>query len=173
MPAAHHLQQTDMDACCELCKKHETCNVYVYCYLETGCGDQPKGTCWLKNAHSLNLARPVGSRRPNLGWSSAVVALRSVHEAAMADQRVAQRAEDARLAALRTNESLPLVFLDVAIAGKPAGRIEMALFTDVAPRAAENFRQLCTGEKGIVPEGKEGAGQPYHFKVCVVGEWMS
>lgn len=42
------------------------------------------------------------------------------------------------------------VFFDVAIAGKPVGRIVMALFMEAAPRAAENFRQLCTGEKGRV-----------------------
>ena len=59
------------------------------------------------------------------------------------------------------------VFFDVAIAGKPVGRIVMALFMDAAPRAAENFRALCTGEKGVVPEGREGGGKPYHFKVSV------
>ncbi|KAL1519351.1 hypothetical protein AB1Y20_022877 [Prymnesium parvum] len=39
-------------------------------------------------------------------------------------------------------------FLDVSIGGTPAGRIVVDLFGDVAPRAAENFRALCTGEKG-------------------------
>ena len=42
------------------------------------------------------------------------------------------------------------------------------LFTDASPRAAENFRRLCTGERGIAPPGSEGAGRPYHFKVCCV-----
>ena len=35
---------------------------------------------------------------------------------------------------------LQLVFLDVEIKKKPVGRIEMVLFSDVSPRAAENFR---------------------------------
>jgi hypothetical protein len=35
---------------------------------------------------------------------------------------------------------LQLVFLDVEIKQKPVGRIEMVLFSDVSPRAAENFR---------------------------------
>jgi peptidyl-prolyl isomerase H (cyclophilin H) len=35
---------------------------------------------------------------------------------------------------------LPLVFFDVTIKGQPAGRIEMVLFSDIAPRSAENFR---------------------------------
>jgi peptidyl-prolyl isomerase H (cyclophilin H) len=34
----------------------------------------------------------------------------------------------------------------VSIGGVHAGRIKMELFADVAPKTAENFRQLCTGE---------------------------
>ncbi|XP_024018859.1 peptidyl-prolyl cis-trans isomerase CYP63 isoform X2 [Morus notabilis] len=41
------------------------------------------------------------------------------------------------------------VFLDVSINGDPAERIVIELFADVVPRTAENFRALCTGEKGI------------------------
>lgn len=35
---------------------------------------------------------------------------------------------------------LQLVFLDVEIKQRRAGRIEMVLFPDISPRAAENFR---------------------------------
>ncbi|KAF9584383.1 Tuberous sclerosis 2-like protein [Lunasporangiospora selenospora] len=42
----------------------------------------------------------------------------------------------------------PRVFFDVSIDNAPAGRIIMELRKDVAPRTAENFRALCTGEKG-------------------------
>eukprot|EP00898_Chlorokybus_atmophyticus_P006325 jgi/Chlat1/6694/Chrsp49S06168 len=100
-------------------------------------------------------------------------------------------------------------YFDIEINGKPIGRIVFELYTDISPRAAENFRALCTGEslltassdchkhtvglsrhvspcsrtsccmclhlmspsacqgeKGTVPNepGREGAGQPYHFK---------
>jgi cyclophilin family peptidyl-prolyl cis-trans isomerase len=41
----------------------------------------------------------------------------------------------------------PVVFFDIAIGGAPAGRIEMTLRKDIAPRTVENFRALCTGEK--------------------------
>ncbi|CAI5481768.1 unnamed protein product [Closterium sp. Yama58-4] len=48
----------------------------------------------------------------------------------------------------------PRVFFDVTIGGAPAGRIEMELFADVTPKTAENFRCLCTGEKGVGRSGK-------------------
>ena len=61
---------------------------------------------------------------------------------------------------------MQLVYFDVTISGQAVGRIEMVLFTDVSPRAAENFRQLCTGESGVVPAepGREGGGVKRHFK---------
>ncbi|XP_066149736.1 peptidyl-prolyl cis-trans isomerase G [Euwallacea fornicatus] len=40
-------------------------------------------------------------------------------------------------------------FFDVAIGGLSCGRIVFELFTDVTPKTAENFRALCTGEKGL------------------------
>merc|ERR1719352_1178304 len=53
----------------------------------------------------------------------------------------------------------PIVFFDMSIGGQPAGRIEMTLRADVVPKTAENFRCLCTGEKGTGRSGK-----PLHFK---------
>merc|ERR1711965_429332 len=41
------------------------------------------------------------------------------------------------------------VFFDMAIGGAAAGRIEIELRDDVVPKTAENFRALCTGEKGF------------------------
>jgi hypothetical protein len=38
----------------------------------------------------------------------------------------------------------PVVFFDVAIGGRPAGRIEMTLRADVCPRTVENFRYAQT-----------------------------
>ncbi|ORZ30015.1 cyclophilin-like domain-containing protein [Catenaria anguillulae PL171] len=43
----------------------------------------------------------------------------------------------------------PKVFLDVAIGGVKAGRMTFELFADTVPRTANNFRALCTGEKGF------------------------
>jgi cyclophilin family peptidyl-prolyl cis-trans isomerase len=45
----------------------------------------------------------------------------------------------------------PVVFFDVAIAGRRIGRVEFTLRADVVPRTAENFRCLCTGEFSFLP----------------------
>lgn len=45
--------------------------------------------------------------------------------------------------------SNPRVYFDVEADGAPIGRIVMELAADVVPRTAENFRALCTGEKGF------------------------
>jgi len=51
------------------------------------------------------------------------------------------------------------VFFDITIGGQPAGRVTFELYNDIVPKTAENFRALCTGEKGV---GK--AGKPLHYK---------
>ncbi|KAJ3013576.1 hypothetical protein HKX48_005662 [Thoreauomyces humboldtii] len=43
----------------------------------------------------------------------------------------------------------PKVFFDIAADSQPLGRVVMELRADVAPKTAENFRALCTGEKGF------------------------
>ena len=51
----------------------------------------------------------------------------------------------------RVGSGLPRVWLDVSIGGVRSGRLVLELFADRVPRTAENFRCLCTGEKGLSP----------------------
>ena len=56
--------------------------------------------------------------------------------------------------------SNPKVFLDLEIGTRPLGRLVIELFANVTPKTAENFRALCTGERGNSPISHK----PLHYK---------
>lgn len=63
------------------------------------------------------------------------------------------------------------VFFEVAVDGKNIGRIEFGLFGDQVPKTADNFRAICTGEKGVGKSGKKlhYKDSPFHR---VIPEFM-
>jgi len=75
-----------------------------------------------------------------------------------------------------TTTTRPVVFMDINIGETPAGRLKMELFSDIVPKTAENFRQLCTGEYRVNsrPQGYKNA--TFHRVVpnfmCQGGDFM-
>lgn len=43
----------------------------------------------------------------------------------------------------------PKVFLEIAINKKKIGKMTFELFANKVPKTAENFRAICTGERGV------------------------
>ncbi|XP_035173062.1 E3 SUMO-protein ligase RanBP2-like [Oxyura jamaicensis] len=48
-----------------------------------------------------------------------------------------------------SKDTNPVVYFEVSADDKPLGRVTMELFSNIVPQTAENFRALCTGEKGF------------------------
>ncbi|XP_071483757.1 peptidyl-prolyl cis-trans isomerase E-like [Diadema antillarum] len=72
---------------------------------------------------------------------------------ATATKRPAEKSDEATEPAPKKSRANPQVFFDIKIGSKPAGRITAQLRADVAPMTVENFRCLCTHEKGYGYKG--------------------
>ena len=77
--------------------------------------------------------------------------------AAVATDPKTEDLKAAQRKAAMSDPSNPQVFFDISVGDVTVGRVVMELRADVVPKTAENFRALCTGEKGI---GYKGA--PFH-----------
>merc|ERR1712213_178190 len=62
---------------------------------------------------------------------------------------LASSLQSTRIHPIKTSTMTTRVFFDVTADGAPIGKIIMELRSDVVPKTCENFRALCTGEKGF------------------------
>nr|XP_039265133.1 LOW QUALITY PROTEIN: probable inactive peptidyl-prolyl cis-trans isomerase-like 6 [Styela clava] len=51
------------------------------------------------------------------------------------------------------NSERHFTYMDINIDGARAGQLLFELMSDICPKTCENFRALCTGEKGALPSG--------------------
>ncbi|KAF5834216.1 cyclophilin-type peptidyl-prolyl cis-trans isomerase [Dunaliella salina] len=140
------------EECCAACRATfqtpgKACNVWAWCSRPEGCDGRKHKECWLKQgALATVLEENVGRRSPAVAWVSGVLYTNAQMEEYKSNKQARLGNEGARLATLKANKSLPLVWMDVSLKGTPLGRVEIVLFRDVSPLASENLRRLCTGE---------------------------
>jgi cyclophilin family peptidyl-prolyl cis-trans isomerase len=95
---------------------------------------------------------PFASRDGSIGASQNVREISMISRRTfLATSAAALVAAEPLLAADNNKEGkkMPKCFFEITADGKPLGRVEFELRADVVPKTAENFRALCTGEKGF------------------------
>jgi len=140
---------------------------------ELGYGDKevrgvPGGSTLLLNLELLEVKPPGLLTFNGVDYSKYMpMVLMVVVQIAMAfmksDPNEKKKGGKLEAAAASKRDDHPVVYLDVAIGGAAARRIELELFATQFPKTADNFRCLCTGEKASADGTKlHYKGAPFH-----------
>jgi len=129
----------------------ETCALRVGSLATLHGATLPAHIAWRATAAAMETA--AEKRERLLAKKAAAAAAKAEAEAAAAEEKAKKDKAQKDKAFTSTT------YFDISIGGEPAGRLTFGLYGDVAPITAENFRALCTGEKG---ESLNYAGSAFH-----------
>lgn len=91
----------------------------------------------------------VKEKRPTVSPKSGFIGqLLSLEEQLGIEPASPRTAEAAGALKKDPDSSNPRVFLEISLDGQSIGRLEIELYSDIVPETVENFRCLCTGERG-------------------------
>lgn len=100
----------------------------------------------------VNIAKPQkikeGSSKPV--WADDTWLQEHAGETLNLEDENAKQDDDA---AIKKTKQNPQVYFDINVGKQELGRIIMMLRADIVPKTAENFRCLCTHEKGYGYQG--------------------
>jgi len=121
----------------------------------------PLAARWSSSSARAGKTPPSPQKLVMVGGFAAValVAFYTADRASKYLNTPAKKLEVVLLEVAEKREGNTRVWFDVSIGGGPARRINFVLFDSVVPKTAENFRALCTGEKG-----PGASGRPLHFE---------
>mmetsp|Transcript_7757 Transcript_7757/g.18071 ORF Transcript_7757/g.18071 Transcript_7757/m.18071 type:complete len:388 (-) Transcript_7757:44-1207(-) len=128
-------------------------------YGEKGQGKIPPNSLLIFELKLLEVQEPAGPLESAMDLLKSnpmlpVMVIYMLFQLWQANQKKKPSMPELKLADATGKVDNSFVFLKIDIDGEEAGTLKIELFTNKVPKTAENFRALCTGEKGNNKSGK-------------------